>query len=440
MFRLFVLLLLALPSRGVKLELHDDGSYDVLVNGTLWLTSGVTKFHANGKWYDTTIDMKLVHSSSASGHDDPLGAYHWTRLDYAASDGFRIGLVFYTYDDGSAIEFIQDWSDGAERTNVSTSPDDTLSSFPSFKQRATSAGALGVLGFAGTFINNANNGPNIGSFPANSATGKDGGPNVIFSAGGSSSSASNDALVLSPSSEFMSHVQAFDASSPTNASTLMVGVIGSATSIPTGFTSSTIVYHHSGGINDAMTACGRALLKRFGKATDGPAQDYQVRNLGYNTDHGAYYYYNTEHGKRYDATLLDVKAYAKREHIPYKHILLDSWWYYKGKGGGVANWTVRDDIFPGGGDAALSEFTAKSEWPIIGHNRYWSSNTPYAEANGGQWQFSLPVAGSAGYVVPLTFEFWDWLLAKSKAWGLATYEQDWLYNEFEGVPLLTGEF
>ena len=33
--------------------------------------------------------------------------------------------------------------------------------------------------------------------------------------------------------------------------------------------------------------------------------------------------------------------------------------------------------------------------------------------------------------------FWDYLLSTSKEWGLAVYEQDWLYNEFNGVPLLT---
>ena len=49
-------------------------------------------------------------------------------------------------------------------------------------------------------------------------------------------------------------------------------------------------------------------------------------------------------------------------------------WYFKGNGGGVANWTVRPDIFPehGGGDAALAQFHKDTEWPIVGHNRYCS--------------------------------------------------------------------
>ena len=39
--------------------------------------------------------------------------------------------------------------------------------------------------------------------------------------------------------------------------------------------------------------------------------------------------------------------------------------------------------------------------------------------------------------VPLDQEFWKYLLSSSVTeWGLTTYEQDWLYNEFQGVDLL----
>lgn len=63
-------------------------------------------------------------------------------------------------------------------------------------------------------------------------------------------------------------------------------------------------------------------------------------------------------------------------------------------------------------------------------------DTNYSKANGGKWEFS-DNSNHKNYVVPLEQGFWDWLLGKSKAWGLATYEQDWLYNEFNNVPLLT---
>jgi hypothetical protein len=56
-------------------------------------------------------------------------------------------------------------------------------------------------------------------------------------------------------------------------------------------------------------------------------------------DHGAYYYYNFGNATAQDV-LLNVSAYAQAEGIPYRGVLLDSWWYWKGTGGGVKNWTA----------------------------------------------------------------------------------------------------
>lgn len=55
---------------------------------------------------------------------------------------------------------------------------------------------------------------------------------------------------------------------------------------------------------------------------------------GYNTDHGAYYYYTTADFPNYLEALLAVNEYANDVGIPYRHILLDSWWYWKGTGDG----------------------------------------------------------------------------------------------------------
>ena len=69
----------------------------------------------------------------------------------------------------------------------------------------------------------------------------------------------------------------------------------------------------------------------------------------------AYYYYHTEGSKgrwtnatNMEPTLHGVKAYADAEGIPYKYILLDSWWYPKntaeGSGGGVMTWTAIPEV------------------------------------------------------------------------------------------------
>lgn len=74
----------------------------------------------------------------------------------------------------------------------------------------------------------------------------------------------------------------------------------------------------------------------------------RVRSVTYCHNAGAYYYYLTEANKTYEQTLLDVYAYAQQSGIPYRGVLLDSWWYFKGVGDGVKNWTAMPSIFPNG--------------------------------------------------------------------------------------------
>lgn len=81
-----------------------------------------------------------------------------------------------------------------------------------------------------------------------------------------------------------------------------------------------------------MTIINTILLapNRSGKPFGLEESDATAQYLGYNTDHGAYYYYNPLPGKTYGETLLAVHNYTSSINIPYKWILLDSWWYYKG--------------------------------------------------------------------------------------------------------------
>jgi hypothetical protein len=40
-----------------------------------------------------------------------------------------------------------------------------------------------------------------------------------------------------------------------------------------------------------------------------------------------YYYYHTQDQSNYYQTLTDVHQYATQARIPYRYVLLDSWWY-----------------------------------------------------------------------------------------------------------------
>ena len=129
------------------------------------------------------------------------------------------------------------------------------------------------------------------------------------------------------------------------------------------------------------------------------------------------------------AALSAVNADAVEKGIPFRHVLLDSWWYYKAKGrGGALNWTAMEldtwgRVFDGG-NAGIRAMVEETGWKIIAHNRYWDHETTYAKANGGQWDFFVDPAGDGTMAVPLEQAFWEWLLTSSVTeWGLTTYEQ-----------------
>jgi hypothetical protein len=60
------------------------------------------------------------------------------------------------------------------------------------------------MGWFGTFINDSNEGPAFAVWPRVTATGKEGGPTALFDL--TNNNGGGNTLVLSPSSQFMSHV------------------------------------------------------------------------------------------------------------------------------------------------------------------------------------------------------------------------------------------
>ena len=105
----------------------------------------------------------------------------------------------------------------------------------------------------------------------------------------------------------------------------------------------------------------------------------------------------------YADTLLAVNSALKKQGIPIKHYLLDSWWYGEGWNGGASLWedvptcTGNDtslapnaypaDTFPKG----LKEFhkqvgLEKSIWV---HNGFWSPTSPYRKPHDCRWESGL---------------------------------------------------
>jgi hypothetical protein len=215
------------------------------------------------------------------------------------------------------------------------------------------------------------------------------------------------------------------------------GVMGGVETLPAGFSQVTVLQlgpcdaatGRGAGVGPAADLWGERLLAAGGKRRGVADADFTTNYLAYSSDNGAFYYYHTEQGKDYQQTLADVKHYAVQQRIPYRHWLMDSWWYFKGPKDGVKNWTAMPSVFPGN----ISAVTADTQWPIVAHNRWWSGETTYAKQNGGLWDFVIDP--DTNFAVPLQQEFWDFLISDSKQWGLATYEQDWPVPE-----LLSGSF
>lgn len=202
-------------------------------------------------------------------------------------------------------------------------------------------------------------------------------------------------------------------------SVLSYGLMGTITDIPSGFIVEFVMVIGFGP-NHAVRRWGSKLVKRYGKVNP-EGKDFTTSNLGYDTDNGAYYYYNPEPGKSYEQTLLDVNDYAMKEKIPYRHVQLDSWWYIKGKGGGTKIWNPAPNTFPNG----LSSFKNKTGWRITAHNRMWSSDTVYRK--------NFTWIDDGNVALPVSQDFWKWLMSYGKSWGLYVYEQDWLFTEFIGM-------
>eukprot|EP00659_Diplonema_papillatum_P007521 gene7521-11520_t len=324
----------------------------------------------------------------------------------------------FSYNDGSAILYRQEFE--SELMGVSQGdPNSVLSSFPSFDLQSLKDSWEGYLQYSGLMVGS---GFTVGNFSGSAYLGHlaggvdNSGPACFFN------KAANRSIVISAASEFMTSSQYI---SGTHKS-LQYGVLGSVEMVPDGYQVDTIVVAHWASVRGGMMRWGDKLLGRYGKTRADAALDFTINYLQYSTDNGAYYYYNTEEGKNYEQTMVDVAASMITQKIPVKHWLMDSWWYFKGTGDGVKNWTAMPSIFPDG----IGAVTEKTHWPIVAHNRYWSSNTDYAKQNGGKYNFLVEPNSQSGVAIPQDQEFWDDLLAEAKVWGLATYEQDWLNDEF----------
>ena len=399
---------------------ESDGSYEILMSGTVWFNSGPVVVRNDGKRYSSEDSSLLLKNHVEFQGEDAWGQFDATSFEWQTSDGLNFVTHINRYESAPILVFAQEFTDGVRGASANNLTNDTISSFPTLliEQLGLNRGSLTYNSAFAQFVSVDEWSPGV---PLNG--GIDGGtPLVVFD------SDMQNTIVISPANTFMAASQSTWQPKTSSSPAVGFGIISSVDTVPPEYYFKTVIV---GGQNvtGTMETWGGLLRALYKKDDTTRRNDFTNNYLGYWTDNGACYYYNTGTYLNYEDVLLAVKSDADQRGIPFRYVQLDSWWYYKGVANGVKNWTAMPSIFPNGIDSLVQ----KTGWPVLAHNRYWSANTDYAKQNGGDYNFVV----EGNYALPNDSSFWRFLLSSSqREWNLWVYEQDWLYTIYNDLPAL----
>ncbi|XP_046547847.1 uncharacterized protein LOC124257764 isoform X1 [Haliotis rubra] len=428
---IYIFLSLSVVSGGKQdfaVNVNNDGTYNVVVQGDVWLKSAPTFFRADGQVFSSADgSLKLVKNTQSSGVD-VIGQWEANSFLYqAGSSQIEASFVQYTPDpsiftyNNPALPFIlfkQRYINGANNT-ASNSSDLTIAGFPGFLLQEPTI-PLGYLGYAGLMF--GSQGLKAGQLGPSSFQIDDGlesGPLAIFDR-----LKTANTLIISPASRFMSS-SIWRQNASTGGDNVYWGTMGGVENVPLGVETSFILFCGNKGINKAFVSWGQILQRWHGRTDQFVKSDFSINYLGYWTDNGAYYYNLKEKGKNYQDTVLDIKTYIGQIGVPVRYIQYDAWWYHYDNDHGIITWSAQPSVFPNG----MQWLYNKTQYPVVAHSMFWSANTTYATTNGGKYKFLM----DGHKAVPLEERFWTDLLANARKWGLFVYEQDYLDDEFTQI-------
>ncbi len=246
-------------------------------------------------------------------------------------------------------------------------------------------------------------------------------------------------FVLSPLDGFLNTLITEDKKNRLNC-----GIQGEIKELPKDFSQSYILLFDKG-INQSLKRLGDILLKYNDSKRKDLYANIVTSYLGYWTDNGGYYYYKTEKGMNYEDTMIAVKEYFDKKSIPIKYYNFDSWWYLKHTnkffttlfkplvrlmGGGLYGNIIRWEVDPKNFTTDLKTFyKEKFQKPLTAHSRRWDARSPYVK----KYEFET----YKNHAVPLKKDFWQWLMKHAKESGIQVYEQDWMKNQINSMPILT---
>jgi hypothetical protein len=420
--RLVPALLLALveiAQSKVDLSVSADGSYKVYHDGIV-LPSAPDAYAVR---YDNAVhtvkdgSLKMDAPPASSSGSDSMGDYTSYSLSFNQN---KFAASFKLYPAIDAILFTQSFPQGLTGMAATTdgSPQNDLASgFPVF------FGPINQLDTDYAFLTwpECMSTGHTGLFKGSEVESKSGlrdntgTPLVLFASNGT-------AIMMSAVSNMMTAQVVLGGLVDTS---LGAGFNAMLSEVPAGWTLETLLVGKST-INATVMAWGDLLLGRSGKKRTPPDADLTISTLGWWSDNGAYYYYNSEVGRTMQDTVVDALAYWADLSLPTRHVMYDSWWYWKECSPGEKNntwlnckgavelWEPRDDVFP-------DTFDFKLPLPLVLHNRWFSgSNNTYITQLGFRDSF---IVESNDFALPIRSDVFKYLMQKAKDWGMVTYEQ-----------------
>ena len=310
--------LLASRARATSLELTfaRDGSYLLAFDGAPWAVSDAVSggFGVRADGAERTAGagggLALDAAPAPIAGASPLGPFVGTELSFGG--GLVIARAKHVALPSGAAAVLCElaFPRGLNGTRGGGLANDLAAGFPVFAPPAADAPARGFLTWAGGMLP-----PRMGQWNATPIEfyGIQGGPVVVFNASRATvvTSAAANFLVGGTTNPDWSAAHAFGA-----------GLFASLNAVPAGTVHTTIIVAGAG-VRATMRAWGDALLVLGGKARTALSRDVGTTHVSYWMDNGAYYFYQPEPNKTFEATVVDVLAYAKAIHVPYATIQFD---------------------------------------------------------------------------------------------------------------------
>lgn len=240
-------------------------------------------------------------------------------------------------------------------------------------------------------------------------------------------SPSDGTLLIAPLDEF--HEQTIGL----NGGTVRCGWHGDLATVPEGFSTHLAVIAGEDP-RSCLDEWGSILLERAGTVRPGRWADSLAARPSYWTDNGAAYWYKTEPGHDVAGSIVAAVDDLRDREVPLGAVQLDSWFYphvdlrpfdtdeWIVPPSALVAWEERSDVLPEG----IADLrTRLGNPPLVAHIRHLSADAPIAA--------EVPVHVDGPYAAPATPEAYEIWLDQCQAWGVETFEHDWLVEVFFGV-------